>query len=399
MNEIELEVLLRGLDEVIPKKEFLNKIKKKEPLRVKLGLDPTAPDLHLGHTVILNKLRLFQKMGHTVIFLIGDFTGQVGDPSGVNETRPVLTEKEIKKNAKTYEKQVYKILDRNLTEVRFNSEWMSSFTPTDFVKLASIQTVARMLERDDFNKRYKSKKPISIHEFLYPLLQGYDSVALKADVEIGGTDQKFNLLLGREVQKFYGMEPQSIITVPLLEGLDGVKKMSKSLENYISIEDKREDMFGKLMSISDKLMWRYFELLSFISEKKLNDLKEAQKKGKNPRDIKFLLAEELTSRFYGKGEGKRAKEEFLARFQKGEIPAKVKEISVSLKEKDISLSRVLKKAGMVPSTSQALRLIAQGAVKINGQKVTDANYKIIPNSQLLYQVGKRKFLRIRVPRK
>ena len=399
MNEIELEVLLRGLDEVIPKKEFLNKIKKKEPLRVKLGLDPTAPDLHLGHTVILNKLRLFQKMGHTVIFLIGDFTGQVGDPSGVNETRPVLTEKEIKKNAKTYEKQVYKILDRNLTEVRFNSEWMSSFTPTDFVKLASIQTVARMLERDDFNKRYKSKKPISIHEFLYPLLQGYDSVALKADVEIGGTDQKFNLLLGREVQKFYGMDPQSIITVPLLEGLDGVKKMSKSLENYISIEDKREDMFGKLMSISDKLMWRYFELLSFISEKKLNELKEAQKKGKNPRDIKFLLAEELTSRFYGKGEGKRAKEEFLARFQKGEIPAKVKEISVSLKEKDISLSRVLKKAGMVPSTSQALRLIAQGAVKINGQKVTDANYKIIPNSQLLYQVGKRKFLRIRVPRK
>jgi len=399
MNEIELEVLLRGLDEVIPKKEFLNKIKRKEPLRVKLGLDPTAPDLHLGHTVILNKLRLFQKMGHTVIFLIGDFTGQVGDPSGVNETRPVLTEKEIKKNAKTYEKQVYKILDRNLTEVRFNSEWMSSFTPTDFVKLASIQTVARMLERDDFNKRYKSKKPISIHEFLYPLLQGYDSVALKADVEIGGTDQKFNLLLGREVQKFYGMDPQSIITVPLLEGLDGVKKMSKSLENYISIEDKREDMFGKLMSISDKLMWRYFELLSFISEKKLNELKEAQKKGKNPRDIKFLLAEELTSRFYGKGEGKRAKEEFLARFQKGEIPAKVKEISVSLKEKDISLSRILKKAGMVPSTSQALRLIAQGAVKINGQKVTDANYKIIPNSQLLYQVGKRKFLRIRVPRK
>ena len=374
MNEIELEVLLRGLDEVIPKKEFLNKIKKKEPLRVKLGLDPTAPDLHLGHTVILNKLRLFQKMGHTVIFLIGDFTGQVGDPSGVNETRPVLTEKEIKKNAKTYEKQVYKILDRNLTEVRFNSEWMSSFTPTDFVKLASIQTVARMLERDDFNKRYKSKKPISIHEFLYPLLQGYDSVALKADVEIGGTDQKFNLLLGREVQKFYGMDPQSIITVPLLEGLDGVKKMSKSLENYISIKDKREDMFGKLMSISDKLMWRYFELLSFISEKELNELKEAQKKGKNPRDIKFLLAEELTSRFYGKGEGKRAKEEFLARFQKGEIPAKVKEISVSLKETDISLSRVLKKAGMVPSTSQALRLIAQGAVKINGQKVTDTNY-------------------------
>ncbi|HIC26868.1 MAG TPA: tyrosine--tRNA ligase, partial [Gammaproteobacteria bacterium] len=382
-----------------PKKEFHKKLNKNRPLRIKLGFDPTAPDLHLGHTVILNKLKLFQDLGHEVIFLIGDFTGMVGDPSGVDETRPVLSEEEIKKNAKTYERQVFKILDKKKTEIRFNSEWMDNFSPKEFIKLSSVQTVARMLERDDFHKRYSSQKPISIHEFLYPLLQGYDSVALNADVELGGTDQKFNLLLGREVQKFYGMEPQIAFTLPLLEGLDGIKKMSKSLENYIAIEDEENDMFGKVMSVSDELMWRYFELLSFKSDKEINKLKRAQTNGENPRDIKFMLAEEIVDRFHGEGSGRKAREEFKLIFQRGKNPSNVVEIEIQLKEQDITLPRVLKEAGLVASTSEALRLIKQGAVKVEGEKIIDSKHKISSNSSLLYQIGKRKFSKIKIAKK
>ncbi len=399
MKDSQLALLLRGVEEIVPKKEFYEKLDKKRSLRVKLGFDPTAPDLHLGHTVILNKLKLFQDLGHQVIFLIGDFTGLVGDPSGVNETRPVLTEKEIKENAKTYERQVFKILDKKKTEIRFNSEWMNKFSPEDFIRLSSVQTVARMLERDDFSKRYSAQKPISIHEFLYPLLQGYDSVALDADIELGGTDQKFNLLLGREVQKFYGKEPQVAFTLPLLEGLDGVKKMSKSLDNYIAIEDSADDMFGKIMSISDVLMWRYFELLSFRAEKEITGLKKSQKEGSNPRDIKFLLAEEIVNRFHGEGSGNSAKEEFQSRFQKGNNPSDIKEITVNFEEKSITLAKVLKEAKMVPSTSEALRLIKQGAVRIEGEKILDSKHEINLNSSLLYQVGKRKFSKIKIAKK
>ena len=399
MKDSELALLLRGVEEIVPEKEFHKKLDEKRPLRVKLGFDPTAPDLHLGHTVILNKLKLFQDLGHQVIFLIGDFTGLVGDPSGVNETRPVLTEKEIKENAKTYERQVFKILDKKKTEIRFNSEWMNQFSPEDFIRLSSVQTVARMLERDDFSKRYSAQKPISIHEFLYPLLQGYDSVALDADIELGGTDQKFNLLLGREVQKFYGKEPQVAFTLPLLEGLDGVMKMSKSLDNYIAIEDDADEMFGKIMSISDDLMWRYFELLSFRDEEEITELKKSQKEGSNPRDIKFLLAEEIVNRFHGEGSGNSAKEEFQSRFQKGNNPSDIKEITINLEEKSITLAKVLKEAKMVPSTSEALRLIKQGAVRIEGEKILDSKHEITLNSSLLYQVGKRKFSKIKIAKK
>ena len=399
MKDSQLALLLRGVEEIVPKKEFHKKLDEKRSLRVKLGFDPTAPDLHLGHTVILNKLKLFQDLGHQVIFLIGDFTGLVGDPSGVNETRPVLTEKEIKENAKTYERQVFKILDKKKTEIRFNSEWMNKFSPEDFIRLSSVQTVARMLERDDFSKRYSAQKPISIHEFLYPLLQGYDSVALDADIELGGTDQKFNLLLGREVQKFYGKEPQVAFTLPLLEGLDGVKKMSKSLDNYIAIEDETDEMFGKIMSISDDLMWRYFELLSFRDEEEITELKKSQKEGSNPRDIKFLLAEEIVNRFHGEGSGNSAKEEFQSRFQKGNNPSDIKEITINLEEKSITLAKVLKEAKMVPSTSEALRLIEQGAVRIEGEKILDSKHEINLNSSLLYQVGKRKFSKIKIAKK
>jgi len=399
MKDSDLALLLRGVEEVVPKKEFHKKLDEKRPLRIKLGFDPTAPDLHLGHTVILNKLKLFQDLGHQVIFLIGDFTGLVGDPSGVNETRPVLTEKEIKKNAETYERQVFKILDKKKTEIRFNSEWMNKFSPEDFIRLSSVQTVARMLERDDFSRRYSAQKPISIHEFLYPLLQGYDSVALEADIELGGTDQKFNLLLGREVQKFYGKEPQVAFTLPLLEGLDGVKKMSKSLDNYIAIEDSADDMFGKIMSISDVLMWRYFELLSFLSEEKIEELKKSQKEGSNPRDIKFLLAEEIVNRFCGEGSGNNAKREFKSRFQKGNNPSDIKEITINVEEKSLTLAKVLKEAKMTSSTSEALRLIKQGAVRIEGKKILDSKHEINLNSSLLYQVGKRKFSKIKIAKK
>lgn len=395
----DIEILLRGIEEIIPKEEFLAKLKKNKTLRIKVGFDPTAPDLHLGHTVIINKMKLFQDMGHEVIFLIGDFTGSVGDPSGVNETRPVLSKSDLKKNSKTYQKQVFKILDPQKTEIRYNSEWMNKLKPSDFIKLASTQTVARMLERDDFDKRYKSQQPISIHEFLYPLLQGYDSAILKVDVELGGTDQKFNLLMGREVQKHYGLEQQSIMTLPLLEGLDGVKKMSKSLENYIAIEDKADDMFGKIMSISDELMWRYFDLLSFKDSAEINNLKKDQKNGENPRNIKFILAQEIVERFHGEKKSKSALNEFLNRFQKGNIPTNIEDISLTLRKDELTLSRVLKDSKLTSSTSEALRMIKQGAVKIDGEKVLDSDHKIALNEEQIYQVGKKRFRRIKIAKK
>ena len=395
----DIEILLRGIEEIIPKEEFLSKLKKNKNLRIKVGFDPTAPDLHLGHTVIINKMKLFQDMGHEVIFLIGDFTGSVGDPSGVNETRPVLSEKDLEKNSKTYQKQIFKILDSKKTEIRFNSEWMNKLKPSDLIKLASTQTVARMLERDDFHKRYKSQQPISIHEFLYPLLQGYDSAVLKVDVELGGTDQKFNLLMGREVQKHYGLDQQSIMTLPLLEGLDGVKKMSKSLDNYIAIEDKSDDMFGKIMSISDDLMWRYFELLSFKDSIEINKLKKDQENGENPRNIKFILAQEIVERFHGEKKAKSALNEFLNRFQKGNLPSEIQEISLTLAKEDITLAKILKDSNLTPSTSEALRMIKQGAVKIDGEKVLEPSYRITLNKQQIYQVGKKRFSRIKIAKK
>ena len=390
MNTTELERLVRGAEEIIPKDDFLGKLKGKKKLRIKAGFDPTSPDLHLGHTVLLNKMRLFQDLGHEVIFLIGDFTGLVGDPSGVNETRPVLSDNQLKKNAETYKSQVYKILDRDKTEVRFNSEWMNDLHSAEFIRLSSSQTVARMLERDDFAKRYKSQLPISIHEFMYPLLQGFDSVKLEADVELGGTDQKFNLLMGREVQKFYGTPQQAIFTVPLLEGLDGVKKMSKSLNNYIALEDPYDEMFGKIMSISDQLMWRYFDLLSFKSDKEIRSLKLDEKNGENPRNIKFILAEEIVDRFHGEGSGLKAREEFINRFQKGNLPEEVETISINIQGSDLNLPRVLKDSGMVKSTSEAIRLIKQGAVKIQGKKVLENNFSMSKGTAYLVQVGKRK---------
>jgi tyrosyl-tRNA synthetase len=394
MNTTELDLLVRGADEIIPKEDFLTKLKGKKKLRIKAGFDPTSPDLHLGHTVLLNKMRLFQDLGHQIIFLIGDFTGLVGDPSGVNETRPVLSDEQLKKNAETYKSQVFKILDPDKTEVRFNSEWMNKIHPSEFIRLSSSQTVARMLERDDFAKRYKSQLPISIHEFLYPLLQGYDSVQLEADIELGGTDQKFNLLMGREVQKFYGVPQQSILTVPLLEGLDGVKKMSKSLNNYIALEDPYDEMFGKIMSISDKLMWRYFDLLSFKTDKEIESLKQEERNGENPRNLKFILAEEIVDRFHGEGSGSKAKDEFINRFQKGKLPEEVEAISLVIEGSSITLPRVLKESSMVQSTSEAIRLIEQGAVKVEGEKVLKKDFPLSKGTAYLLQVGKRKIANI-----
>jgi tyrosyl-tRNA synthetase len=394
MNTTELDLLVRGADEIIPKEDFLTKLKGKKKLRIKAGFDPTSPDLHLGHTVLLNKMRLFQDLGHQIIFLIGDFTGLVGDPSGVNETRPVLSDEQLKKNAETYKSQVFKILDPDKTEVRFNSEWMNKIHPSEFIRLSSSQTVARMLERDDFAKRYKSQLPISIHEFLYPLLQGYDSVQLEADIELGGTDQKFNLLMGREVQKFYGVPQQSILTVPLLEGLDGVKKMSKSLNNYIALEDPYDEMFGKIMSISDKLMWRYFDLLSFKTDKEIESLKQEERNGENPRNLKFILAEEIVDRFHGEGSGSKAKDEFINRFQKGKLPEEVEAISLVIEGSSMALPRVLKESSMVKSTSEAIRLIEQGAVKVEGEKVLKKDFPLSKGTSYLLQVGKRKIANI-----
>ena len=395
MSKESLELLTRGTEEIIPEESFLEQIKSKRKLRVKAGFDPTSPDLHLGHTVLLNKMKIFQDLGHEVIFLIGDFTGLVGDPSGVNETRPVLTQDQLDKNAETYKEQVFKILDPNKTEIRFNSEWMNQVDPSEFIKMLSSYTVARMLERDDFSKRYKSQQPISIHEFLYPILQGFDSVKLEADVELGGTDQKFNLLLGREVQKHYGCNQQSIITVPLLEGLDGVKKMSKSLGNYVALEDSPDDMFGKIMSVSDDLMWRYFSLLSFKSSEEISNLKEEVKEGANPRDIKFLLAEEIVERF-NNGWGSKSKENFINRFQKGNISQELDEINFEISENSELLTRVLKESELLKSTSDAIRMIKQGAIKVNDERVSDPKFSLKKGSSNLVLVGKKKAAKINI---
>ena len=391
-----LAIIKRGTDEILTESDLKKKLESGKQLTVKAGFDPTAPDLHFGHTVLLNKLRHFQDLGHKVIFLIGDFTGQIGDPSGKNKTRPTLTSEELVLNAKTYEKQVFKILKKDLTEVKFNSEWCNKLGADGLIKLASKYNVARMLERDDFNKRYNANQSIAVHEFLYPLVQGYDSVALEADVECGGTDQKFNLLVGRELQRAYDQEPQVVLTVPILEGLDGTNKMSKSLNNYIAIDEEPNDMFGKIMSISDDLMWRWFELLSFIPEKEIEVLKKQMEEGANPRDIKFLLAEELVDRFHSDGQGSKCKEAFLQRFQKGQIPEDISSLTVEIDRDSIPLPNLLKNSEMVSSTSEAMRLIKQGGVKIDSVKVEDPKLEIQKSSEALYQVGKRKFLQIKI---
>ena len=389
-----LKLIKRGSDEILTESDLKKKLDSGKKLIVKAGFDPTAPDLHLGHTVLLNKLRHFQDLGHKVIFLIGDFTGRIGDPSGTNKTRPIVDSDSLIENAKTYKNQVFKILKEDLTEVRFNSEWCDKLGADGLIKLASKYNVARMLERDDFNKRFSSNKTIAIHEFLYPLVQGYDSVALEADVECGGTDQKFNLLVGRELQRDYEQEPQVVITVPILEGLDGVKKMSKSLDNYIAIDEEPDEMFGKIMSISDELMWRWFELLSFMPEEDIAKLKDEMKKGKNPRDIKFILAEELVDRFHKEGEGKKSKEIFLNRFQKGNIPDEIESVKVDIKNDSILFVNLLKDTNMISSISEGNRLITQGGIKINSEKVEDPKLEVSKGSEGIYQVGKRKFLKI-----
>ena len=392
----DLALIKRGTDEILTESDLKKKLESGKQLIVKAGFDPTAPDLHLGHTVLLNKLRHFQDLGHKVIFLIGDFTGQIGDPSGKNKTRPTLDKKELIKNAKTYEKQVFKILKKDLTEVRFNSEWCNELGAAGLISLASKYNVARMLERDDFNKRYNANQSIAVHEFLYPLVQGYDSVALKADIECGGTDQKFNLLVGRELQRSYDQEPQVVLTVPILEGLDGTNKMSKSLNNFIAIDEQPDEMFGKIMSISDELMWRWFELLSFIPENEISILKKEVDNGANPRDIKFILAEELVDRFHEKGEGSNCKQKFLERFQKGAMPSDIKEVGIDIENETILLTNLLKTVEMTSSTSEAMRLIKQGGVKIDSEKVSDTKLEIKKGSEAVYQVGKRKFLHIKI---
>ena len=389
-----LELIKRGIDEVLTEDDLVSKLKSKKQLTVKVGFDPTAPDLHLGHTVILNKMRHFQDLGHKVVFLIGDFTGRIGDPSGKNKTRPSLDKEELEKNAKTYSDQVFKILNKDLTDIRFNSEWCEDLGADGIIGLASKYNLGRMLERDDFSKRYKANQQIAIHEFLYPLIQAYDSIALNADVEMGGTDQKFNLLVGRELQRAFDQEPQVCITLPILEGLDGINKMSKSLDNYVGINEDPDEMFGKIMSISDDLMWRWFELLSFRPINEVNELKKEVKSGMNPRDTKILLAEEIIERFHSKEDAENAKKTFLDRFQKGAKPKEIETFSISLDD-DIAIGNLLKESGLVQSTSEAMRLVKQGAVKINDEKIDDPKLSIEKNQELLVQVGKRRFLKIK----
>jgi len=396
MTDIEgsLERIKRGTDEILPEALLIKKLQRQKPLKIKAGFDPTAPDLHLGHTVLINKLRQFQELGHEVIFLIGDFTGMIGDPTGKSTTRPPLTREQVLENAKTYEHQIFKILDPSKTTVLFNSSWMGEMSAVDLIQLASRHTVARMLERDDFNKRYTSGQPIAIHEFLYPLIQGYDSVALKADVELGGTDQKFNLLVGRQLQEAHGQEPQVVITMPILEGLDGVQKMSKSLNNYIGITDPPDEMFGKVMSISDELMWRYFELLSFRSISEIDSWKREVGTGGNPRDYKIRLADELVARFHSKEQAAKAYEAFVARFQKGQIPEEMPAFELSVGKEGFPLANLLKEVQLVTSTSEALRMIKQGAVRIDGVRVEDPSLVIGAGVMAVYQVGKRRFARV-----
>ena len=384
----------RGTDEILPEDGLAAKLKLGRPLVVKAGFDPTAPDLHIGHTVLINKMRQFQELGHEVVFLIGDFTGMIGDPSGKNATRPPLSPEEIKANAETYEAQIFKILDANKTRIEFNSTWMGEMDAAGLIRLAARHTVARMLERDDFSKRYRNGQSISIHEFLYPLVQGYDSVALKADVELGGTDQKFNLLVGRQLQQDYGQEPQIVMTTPLLEGLDGVQKMSKSLGNYIGITEPPGEMFGKIMSISDDLMWRYFEVLSFRSLEDITALKRAVADGKNPRDAKFELGVEIVARFHSDAAAQAARDEFVARFQQGAMPDDIPELEIDSQDGQLGLAHLLKGAGLVSSTSEAFRMIKQGAVRIDGERVEDRGLQVAAGSSHVYQVGKRKFARV-----
>ncbi|MDC0620835.1 tyrosine--tRNA ligase [Candidatus Pseudothioglobus singularis] len=387
-----LAIIQRGADEILPLEELKKKLEKNKPLRVKLGMDPTAPDLHLGHTVVINKMKQLQDLGHEIIFLIGDFTGMIGDPTGKNVTRKPLTKADVLENAKSYKDQVFKILDKDKTRIAFNSEWMGKMSSAEMISLASKQTVARMLERDDFSKRYKGGQAISIHEFLYPLVQGYDSVALRADIELGGSDQKFNLLVGRELQKQADMEPQVILTMPILEGLDGVQKMSKSLGNYIGIDEDPDSMFGKIMSISDDLMWRYLELLSFESLETIESWKKEVKDGENPRNIKFRLAEEIITRFHSEAQAKKAQQNFIDRFTKNQIPDEMNEFNFS---KGIKVANLLKDSNLVSSTSEAFRMIKQGAVKIDGEKLTEKD--LVPDEgTLVFQVGKRKFARVTI---
>ncbi|NML28482.1 tyrosine--tRNA ligase [Zoogloea dura] len=391
-----LELIKRGADELLIEAELVEKLKKGQPLRVKAGFDPTAPDLHLGHTVLINKLRHFQELGHQVLFLIGDFTGMIGDPSGKNTTRPPLTREQVLENARTYQEQVFKILDPSKTEVCFNSTWMEALGASGMIRLAAQHTVARMLERDDFAKRYAGQQPIAIHEFLYPLCQGYDSVAMKADIELGGTDQRFNLLVGRELQKHYGQAPQCVLTMPLLEGLDGVNKMSKSLGNYIGIYEPPTEIFGKVMSVSDELMWRYYDLLSFKPISEVRALRVSIEGGRNPRDIKVLLAQELVARFHGQAAAVAALEDFEARFQRNAIPDVIPEVVLAAVDGGLGVAAVLKQAGLTSSTSESLRMIDQGGVRIDGEKLTDRAAIVKAGAVVVLQVGKRKFARVTV---
>nr|ADI23880.1 tyrosyl-tRNA synthetase [uncultured gamma proteobacterium HF4000_48J03] len=389
----------RGTEEILVEEEFTKRFHQKKPLKIKVGFDPTAPDLHLGHTVIINKMRQFQEFGHEIIFLIGDFTGMIGDPSGVNETRPVLTREQIDENAATYEKQIFKILDKDLTRIEFNSSWMQQVNSSKLIEIASKYTVARMLERDDFKNRFKTGNPISIHELLYPLVQAYDSVALEADVELGGTDQKFNLLVGRHLQKLYGQPPQTAITLPLLEGLDGVKKMSKTANNYIALTDSPRDMLGKIMSISDELMWRYFELLSARSLDEIGLLQKQVKKGKNPRDIKFLLAEEIVERFHGKQSSDDAKASFLRQFQQGQMPEEIKSVSINYSEVEsepgiVNMAKVLYLANLVTSVSEGHRAIKAGSVRLEGEKIERSQLQMDANSRHILSFGKHRFAKV-----
>ncbi len=392
----QLDLIARGAEEILKLDELTERLKSAKPLRIKAGFDPTAPDLHVGHSVLINKMRQFQDLGHQVIFLIGDFTGMIGDPSGKNTTRRALTREQVRDNAATYQQQIFKILDPDRTEIRFNSEWFDQMSSADMIRLSSQYTVARMLERDDFSKRYQSNQPISIHEFMYPLVQGYDSVALECDVELGGTDQKFNLLVGRQLQQEAGQKPQVVLTMPLLEGLDGVQKMSKSLDNYIGIDEPASDIFGKVMSISDDLMWRYFDLLSFRSNAELETFRARVDSGENPRDIKFELALELVARFHDASAATAARDAFIARFQQGAMPDDIEEVIVSGQTDTLPLSYVLKQAGLTPSSSEALRMIKQGAVRIDGERVSDTSIQLERGTSAIVQVGKRRFAKVTI---
>jgi tyrosyl-tRNA synthetase len=391
-----LRLIKRGAEELISEDELIARLREGRPLRVKAGFDPTAPDLHLGHTVLINKLRQFQDLGHEVMFLIGDFTGMIGDPTGKNVTRKPLSRDEVIANAQTYEQQIFKILDPERTLVMFNSSWMNEMHPAELIQLASKHTVARMLEREDFKQRYANGQPIAIHEFIYPLVQGYDSVAMRADVELGGTDQKFNLLVGRELQRHYGQSPQIVLTTPLLEGLDGVQKMSKSLGNYVGIQDAPDEMFGKLMSISDELMWRYLELLSFRTLSEIEQWKREVAEGLNPRDVKFRLGEELVGRFHGAAAAGKARDGFIARFQQGALPEDMPELELQARDGVLPIANLLKEAGLTKSSSEALRMIKQGAVKIDGEKIEDRELGLPVGSCHIYQVGKRRLARVTV---